>query len=141
MNFNLIENDLLFYDKSIITKNFSLGECTIGHENRVKPCFSTSCSWFYSIEAMSGVGTCENADSNALPRLDIMTEIRMFTKPNKEKEETKLNRAIFKHYSSIQFWCQLNNCNNQDIGETVKKIIIERYDLWTMDTTYKLNEI
>jgi hypothetical protein len=55
----------------------------------------------------------------------------MFEK-HKEEEETELIRAIFKHHSSMKFWCELNNCNNQKIGERVKEAVSKQYDSWSM---------
>jgi hypothetical protein len=122
-----------------ISSNFSLDECTIGNGDNVKPCYNTACSWYYSIEKKQSEGKCENIDSHILPILNLTTEITLFEKhKNKEEEEeTEPVRAIFKHNSSMKFWCELNNCNNQQVGELVKEAVNKQYNIWTMHTIHR----
>jgi len=113
--------------------NFSLDTCTIGNEDQVKSCHNNACSWYSSLDSEQGEGKCENIDSHILPRLDLTTEITMFEKhKEEEEEETGPIRAIFKHHSSMKFWCELNNCNNQKVGEQVKEAVNKQYDPWSM---------
>jgi hypothetical protein len=81
-----------------------------------------------------GEGKCENAYSPTLPILELITEIRMFEKLKKQGEnetEPEPIRAIFKHNSSMKFWCELNNCNNQKVSELIKEAVSKENDLWT----------
>ncbi len=116
----------------------SLDECTVGKGDEVKPCYNTACSWYYSTDAKEGEGKCENKDPQMLPSLDITSEIRMFIK-HKQEEESRPSRAIFNHRSSINFSCELNNCNNQKVGEAIKEAMIEQYDLWSVHKMYKID--
>ncbi len=118
--------------------NFSLDECTTGNGDNVEPCYSTACSWYSSMDTKQGEGKCENIESYMLPMLNLTTAITMFEKHKKEGEkEIKPIRAIFKHHSSMKFWCELNNCNNQNVGELVKEAISKHYDIWAMDNIHR----
>ncbi|CAF4762378.1 unnamed protein product, partial [Rotaria sp. Silwood2] len=107
----------------ILVQGDKKNECTIGNGDDIKPCYHNSCSWYYSMDTKSAESKCENIDLQVLPLLNLTTEIRMFVKhkEQEESEETKSIRAIFKHHSSIKFWCELNNCNNQKVGKLVKE--------------------
>jgi hypothetical protein len=100
----------------------------------VESCNSSACSWHYSTDTKQGEGKCANTNSYKLPILSLSTEIRMFVKHKgqEEEEESQPTRAILKQRSSIEFWCELNNCNNQKIGELVRDAVNEHYDLWKM---------
>ena len=87
-------------------------------------------------------GKCENLDPSMLPSLDLITEMTMFVKHQKPEEEaSKPNRAIFKHRSSIQFSCELNNCNNQFVGESIKEAVHKYYNVWMMHKVGRDNGI
>jgi hypothetical protein len=118
--------------------NRSLDECTVGNGNDVQPCYHAACSWYYTTDAQDGEGKCENKDPQILSMLDLTTEIRMFIK-HKQQEETKPSRAIFKHRSFMKFWCELNNCNNQKVGEAIKEAVNEQYDLWSVHKIYQID--
>ena len=73
-----------------------------------------------------------------MPTLELTTEIRMFEKLKKHDEkETKPIRGIFKHNSSMKFWCELNNCNNQNVSELIKEAVSKETNLWAMDHTHR----
>jgi hypothetical protein len=85
-----------------------------------------------------GEGKCENAYSPTLPVLELTTEIRMFEKFKKQEEkETEPIRAIFKHNSSMKFWCELNNCNNQKVSELIKEALSKENDLWATHNIHR----
>jgi hypothetical protein len=86
-------------------------------------------------------GKCENAFSPTLPVLELITEIRMFEKVKKQEEnETDPIRAIFKHNSSMKFWCELNNCNNQKVSELIKEAVSKENDLWGTHNMQRTDE-
>jgi len=123
-----------------ISSNFSVDECTIGNGDNVEPCYNTACSWYYSMDTKQGKGKCENINPDILPMLNLTTEITLFEKHrNKEEEEEEIKpiRAIFKHNSSMKFWCELNNCNNQQVGELVKEAVSKQHDIWAMHKIHR----
>ncbi|CAF3365908.1 unnamed protein product [Rotaria sp. Silwood1] len=112
---NNIGNGGMAYVYQIFTENIYIEEyvyeCTVGNGDDVEPCYRNSCSRYYSMDTT------------------LVEE--------EENEETKPIRAIFKHNSSIKFWCELNNCNNQNVGKLVREAVSKQYDLWTMYKAYK----
>ncbi|UJR27328.1 hypothetical protein I4U23_008621 [Adineta vaga] len=120
----------------LLIQNDSKDGCTIGMMNLVEPCLDKMCSWYYSTDTKLGEGKCENIDAQTLPMLELNTEIRMFEKQNEHDDDdemkTKPSQAIFRCYSSTQFWCEFNNCNNQHNGKLIQQIINQYYDLWIM---------
>jgi hypothetical protein len=118
--------------------SYSLDECTIGTGSNVESCYNATCSWYHSTDTNKGEGKCENTDSHISPALDLVTEIRMFEKYKKqEDEETTPIRGIFKHDSSMKFWCELNNCNNQKVAELIKEAVNEQNDLWSINKIHE----
>lgn len=101
-------------------------------------CRGSSCSWFYSTDTQLGEGNCEYIDLRDSSILHVITDIRMFVK-RKEQHGVKPSRAIFKYRSSITFWCQLNNCNNQKVGKLVEEAVGQRYSLWAIYHTKQLD--
>jgi hypothetical protein len=93
------------------------------------------------MDTKRGEGNCENKDLQILPTLDLNTEIRMFERHKAQEDglESKTSRAIFKHRSSIKFWCKLNNCNNQKNSQLIEETVSKYYDLWTMHKIRKPN--
>lgn len=119
---------------------FYLEECTVGSGNNIKTCHGTACSWSSPLDIKRGEGKCENIGSHALPILDLVTELILFEKEkNEEEKDDEPVRVIFKHCSSMKFWCELNNCNNQNIGEQVKEAITKQYDIWAIQRIYRPN--
>ena len=109
---------------------FYLDECTVGSENTVQPCDTNACSWYYSMNTKQSEGKCESVSSPILPILKLTNEIRMFEKLKKQEDnETKPIRAIFKNELSIKLWCELNNCNNQEVRDLIKDVVSKDNDL------------
>jgi hypothetical protein len=62
----------------------------------------------------------------------------MFEKLKKQEDnETKPIRAIFKNELSIKLWCELNNCNNQEVRDLIKEVVIKDKDLCATHITQR----
>jgi uncharacterized Ntn-hydrolase superfamily protein len=95
------------------------------------------------MDMKQGQGKCENIDSHVLPILDLVTEITFFEKyknENKEEEkESEFVRGIWKYNSSMKFWCELNNCNNENVGQQIKEAVSKQYDIWATHEIHRID--
>ncbi|CAF0895837.1 unnamed protein product [Adineta steineri] len=135
--------DLESHIRSLIfVQKIKTNKCTVGNDNNTEFCSGTACSWYHSLNTKQNEGKCEHVPLRVLPMIELNTEIRMFEKLKIRNGEIESNpiRAVFKHQSSIKFWCKLNNCNNHKIGKLVKEVVNKYYDLWTIYKVCKSNE-
>lgn len=86
-----------------------------------------------------GEGKCENIDSHVLPILDLVTEITFFEKYKSEEKESECVRGIRKYNSSMKFWCELNNCNNENVAQQIKEAVSKQYDIWATNKIHRID--
>ncbi|CAF1182887.1 unnamed protein product [Rotaria sordida] len=105
----------------LINKNEKTDKCIFGEQNQIQLCPTGICYLEYSMSTDQIRYECEN-DPDIQPALHIRTYFTIQEDHNRE-QMAKIN-------FTINYWCQLDGCNNKTIATQIITIIEENYNLF-----------